>query len=200
MSVNKVPPETFYVLPTAHSPNSRLPVVVYRNALNNPSFESICAAMQTKDWVEGGHWTIAKVDAAAVPHFHSNAHECYGVIRGTGHYLLGKSPIDPDVDSNGQPVGVKFTANAGDVFIYPAGVTHFVTQTEGEYEIVGLYSRSEFNSDEHPWDSNDADKSVEGTNEDRKRCERVPIPERDPLYGREGPLLDLWKAVTASWS
>lgn len=60
--------------------------------------------------------------------------------------------------------------------------------------------QSEFNSDEHPWDSNDADKSVEGTNEDRKRCERVPIPERDPLYGREGPLLDLWKAVTASWS
>ena len=116
---NKVQTETFYVLPAPHSPNSRLPIVVYRNALIQPTLDGVRAVLRSPEWVEGGHWKIAQEQVAAMPHYHSNAHECYGVIHGSGHYLLGKSPLDPEVDTSGRPIGARFVANAGDVFVFP---------------------------------------------------------------------------------
>lgn len=157
MVVNQVPPETFLVPPTAHSPNSDKPVIVYRSALVDRTLEGALDAVETDEWVKGGHWKIAREKLAATPHFHAVTHECYTVLRGTGSYLLGRSPLDAPVDGQGRPVGVAFTARAGDVFTFPvgtrlpggmqadkgreqAGVTHYVTDTEGDYEIIGFYS------------------------------------------------------------
>lgn len=118
MLVNKVPPETLTVPPTAHSPNSTRPVLVYRNALIDKTPQGAADAIEQSEWIYGGHWIIAENTLAAVPHYHSITHEAYTVLHGTGTYRLGKSSLDPGFDANGE-VGVVFTARAGDVFVFP---------------------------------------------------------------------------------
>lgn len=158
MSVIQVQPETIPVPATPRSPNSTLPVVVYRGALVNRTVDGALDAMETSEWPQGGHWKIAEVDLAAVPHYHSVTHEAYTVLRGRGTYMLGKSPLDADVDQEGKPVGVEFTVHEGDVFAFPvselavticrartdplaqSGVTHCVTNVSEDYEIIGFYS------------------------------------------------------------
>lgn len=119
MAVNKVPPETFQVPPTAHSPNSTRPVLVYRGALIDKTPQGAEGAIELSEWVQGGHWKIANETRAAVPHYHSNTHEAYTVLHGTATYRLGKSTLDPEVDADGNEVGIVFTAHAGDVFVFP---------------------------------------------------------------------------------
>ena len=119
MLVNKVPPETLTVPPTAHSPNSTRPVFVYRDVLVDKTPQGASNAIEQSEWVYGGHWRIAENTLAAVPHYHSITHEAYTVLHGTGTYRLGKSPLDPEIDANGEEVGVVFTARAGDVFVFP---------------------------------------------------------------------------------
>ncbi|KAM5345813.1 hypothetical protein ACJ41O_011674 [Fusarium nematophilum] len=193
MVVNKVQPETFPVPPTAHSPNSSLPVIVYREALVDRTPSGANEAMELSEWVQGGHWKIAKESLAAIPHYHSNTHEAYTVLHGTGTYRLGKSKLDPETDEDGNQVGVTFTACAGDVFVFPAGVTHYVTDTADEYEIIGWYSLNDGNTREQPWDYEEALDSPEETSRKRVKCENVPTPVHDPIYGKDGPMPVVWK-------
>ncbi|PYH66894.1 cupin domain-containing protein [Aspergillus vadensis CBS 113365] len=193
MLVNKVPPETLTVPPTTYSPNSTRPVLIYRDALVDKTPQGASSAIYQSEWVYGGHWKIAENTLAAVPHYHSITHEAYAVIHGTGTYRLGKSPLDPEVDANGEEVGVVFTARAGDVFVFPAGVTHCVTNTSDNYEIIGWYSLNDKNSREQPWDYEEALDSPEETDRKRIVCESVPTPVHDPIYGKEGHLPVVWK-------
>ncbi|KAK1613494.1 hypothetical protein BDP81DRAFT_443810 [Colletotrichum phormii] len=193
MASSQISPETFHIPPTPHSPNSKFPVIVYRNALENKSLEGALEAINTSEWVKGGHWKIANETLAATPHYHLTTHEAYTVLRGSGTYVLGKSPLDADTDELGNPVGVEFVARAGDVFAWPAGVTHFVKDTEDDYEVIGFYALTGFNSREEPYDMEYALDSVEETDEKRWRCEKVPGPIKDPLYGEAGPMPSLWK-------
>lgn len=119
MSVIQVQPEIVPVPATPRSPNSKLPVIVYRGALVNRTVDGALDAMETSEWPKGGHWKIAEVDLAAVPHYHSATHEAYTVLHGRGTYMLGKSPLDAEVDGDGKPVGVEFTVHEGDVFAFP---------------------------------------------------------------------------------
>lgn len=223
MAVNQVEPETFWVKPTPHSPNSALPVVVYRKALSDTSPENILTSIERNGWLKGGHWKTFKV-----PHFHSNTHECYGIVRGSSTYQLGKSPLDADVDEEGNVNGMTFFAQAGDIFVLPvrttssmnsfllltifeAGISHCSIESEGEYEYIGLYPEvcAIYNNsharvadkqmhkgdlvDGSRWDINWAKDSPEKTSELAKKCASVPIPEKDPLYGLGGPLPKLWR-------
>ena len=124
MPLNKVPPELVPVPPTAHSPNSDLPVIAFRGALIDRTFEGAVASVYTSEWPRGGHWKISDEQLAATPHYHATTHEAYTVLKGSGTYLLGKSPLDPDTDAHGNAVGVKFVARAGDVFIFPVNLKH----------------------------------------------------------------------------
>lgn len=160
MPADVVEPETFFVKPTPHVPNSCLPVVVYRGALKDTSPSNIVTTIEPNGWLKGGQWkTFKKV------HFHSNAHECYGIIQGSSTYRLGKSDIDPDKDADGNPIdGTTFFAEAGDVFVLPvrlaslpvtvccydvsaalltsslkAGIAHCSIDSDGDYEYIGLY-------------------------------------------------------------
>ena len=114
VSRTQVSPETFWIASTPHSPNSRLPIVVYRGALQDTSPNNIIATIEPNGWFHGGQWK-----AYNVAHFHSACHECYGVIKGSSTYMLGKSPADPDVDGDGNPLGRELRVRAGDVFVLP---------------------------------------------------------------------------------
>ncbi|ETS84811.1 hypothetical protein PFICI_02836 [Pestalotiopsis fici W106-1] len=193
MSVNQVPPETIPVPATPHSPNSKLPVVVYRGALLDKTLEGALQAVDTSEWPKGGHWKIAQENLAATPHYHSITHEAYTVLHGHGTYSLGKSPLDAEVDSDGNNVGVTLTVREGDVFAFPSGVTHCVTDVSPDYEIIGFYSLNERNSTEEPYDMEYALDSPEVTCKKREICELVPTPVHDPIYGKTGPLPELWR-------
>ena len=105
-----IKPETYYLKPTPYVPNSRLPVLVYRNCLGDqPSPESLQAQIEPNKWLKGGQWK-----AFPTPHYHSITHECYAVFAGRSEVLLGKSPID------GEDVpGLKLELAKGDIIVLP---------------------------------------------------------------------------------
>ncbi|RDW83505.1 putative cupin protein [Coleophoma crateriformis] len=192
MTLKHVEPELHYVHPTPHSPNSKLPIIVYRGALQDTSAESILSTIEPNAWLKGGQWKTYKI-----PHFHSNTHECYGIIKGSSTYLLGKSPIDPDTYENGEPIGFVLHVKVGDVFVLPAGITHRSLDSEGDYEFIGLYpgAATPEGNGEPRFDMHWGKESVGETKRLAQQVEAVSIPDRDPLYGLGGPLPQIWREV-----
>jgi mannose-6-phosphate isomerase-like protein (cupin superfamily) len=108
------PPETYFLTkPTPHVPNSPLPVLVYRSVIPvNPTPETICAAIEPKDWIKGG---VFKHYPAH--HFHSVTHELYAVFKGHSRLLLGRGPLDAEG-------GIEVDLRVGDCIVLPSGVAH----------------------------------------------------------------------------
>ncbi|KAL4739375.1 hypothetical protein BDV11DRAFT_215298 [Aspergillus similis] len=179
MSVKHVQPEQYFLPPTPHVPNSRLPILVYRNVLEDTSPRNILNTIEPNGWIKGGQWKTYKV-----PHFHTHCHECYGIIRGGSTYLLGVGPNDPKVDEEGNPYGMKLTVQKGDVFVLPA---LDIDDGKGILEATG-----------HRFDMNYGFKPPEETSALAKQSESVTIPPLDPLYGLDGPLPRLWKEAARS--
>ncbi|KAL4967066.1 cupin domain-containing protein [Aspergillus stella-maris] len=187
MAVNMVEPEQYVLSPTPHVPNSRLPVLVYRNALTDTTTRNILNTIEPNGWIKGGQWK-----AYTVPHFHTQCHECYGIIKGGSTYVLGVSPSDPEVDDQGRPYGMKLKVEQGDVFVLPAGVCHFSVDSWGDYEFIGLYPNGILNSTSHRFDMNYGFKPTGETAALITQSEAVGVPPLDPLYGLNGPLPRLW--------
>ncbi|KAL4911716.1 hypothetical protein BDW62DRAFT_215582 [Aspergillus aurantiobrunneus] len=192
MSLTPVEPEQFFLAPALHVPNSRLPILVYRNALADTSPRSILNTIEPNGWIKGGQWGTYKV-----PHFHTQCHECYGIIRGGSTYLLGVGPRDPEFDPHGRPYGMKLTVQQGDVFVLPAGICHSSLESWGDYEFIGLYPNGTLESTGHRFDMNYGFKPQEETTSLAGLSETVPIPPLDPLYGLDGPLPRIWKKAAA---
>lgn len=113
MTLHRVEPETIYLPPTPHVPNSHLPVLIYRNALNAPSSATILSTIEPNHWLKGGQWS-----RSVATHFHSTTHECYGIIRGSSTYVLGTAPDDGD-----EYAAVELEVKHGDVFVLPVSIT-----------------------------------------------------------------------------
>ena len=147
-------PETFYIkASTPHVPNSPLPVLIYRSALpDNPTPESTCSTIEPNDWLMGG---VFKHYGAH--HFHSVTHECYAVSKGCSRLLLGRGPLDEELEDD-----LVVDLKEGDAIVLPAGVAHcsmwdihttgsrpgqeltsLVSGLESihDYEYVGLYPK-----------------------------------------------------------
>ncbi|KAL4925238.1 cupin domain-containing protein [Aspergillus undulatus] len=209
MSAHQVEPEQYFLSPAPHVPNSKLPILVYRNALNNTSPRNILNIIEPNGWIKGGQWKTYKV-----PHFHTQCHECYGIIKGGSTYLLGVGPKDPEFDRQGRPYGMKLTVQKGDVFVLPAGICHASLESWDDYEFIGLYPnvskqqssqmvdgkinhvKGILESTGHRFDMNYGFKHPEETSSLVKLSDSVPIPPLDPLYGLDGPLPRLWRQAT----
>ncbi|KAL9086625.1 MAG: hypothetical protein Q9165_007068 [Trypethelium subeluteriae] len=159
--LKKVEPEKFYVRPTPHVPNSKLPILVYRDVLQDTSPETILSTIEPNGWLKGGQFKTYPV-----PHFHCLAHECYGIIKGSSTYLLGKSPLDPETDEHGNSNGILLHVKVGDVFA----------------PLIGEYR----------YDMNWGKESPEETTKLAQQAATTPVPELDPLYGLGGPLPEIW--------
>jgi uncharacterized protein YjlB len=106
-------PETFFFSPTAHVPNSQLPVLIYRHVLPaKPTAGNTRALIEANRWFQGG---VFKTYSAH--HFHSVTHECYAVFKGRSTLLLGRGPLD-DVNDGGVEVDVE----VGDIIVLPVRV------------------------------------------------------------------------------
>ena len=155
--------------------NGRLPLLLYPGAIEAdaaPTAEALASAVEDtfrrNGW--GGSW---RNGVYGMHHYHSTAHEALGVYTGSARVQLGGES------------GPVFDVRAGDVVVIPAGVAHKRLASSADFGVVGAYP-----------DGQRPDMCY-GSGGERPRTEdniqRVPAPGKDPLYGEEGPLLDLWK-------
>ncbi len=148
-------------------PNSRLPLLVYRDAVPADAavIEGIFAANRWPPaWRDGVH---------PFHHFHSSAHEVLGVARGEASVLFGG------------PGGKVLTVRAGDVVAIPAGVAHCNQHQSSDLLIVGAYPDSSERPDLRRGNPEEYDAAKRG-------IAAVALPAADPVEGAGGAMARLW--------
>lgn len=152
-------------------PNNRLlPALYYKAAirLGGDPPANIERAFRENGWPPQWRYSIYPFH-----HYHSTAHEALGVARGTAKVKLG--------GENGEV----FDFAPGDVVVLPAGTGHRCLESSDDFLVVGAYPPGQ------EWDLIRADEPGKKA-EAVKRIARVPLPENDPVLGKDGPLVRLW--------
>ena len=152
--------------------NPRCPLILYRSPVvldtrSDPSaiFEVL---FDTNGWRDS--WRDGMYDFL---HFHTSTHEALGIARGWVRAKFG--------GSKGRTIELR----RGDVVIVPAGTGHCRKAASQDLLVVGAYP-SEGAYDEPKPSEIDSQTA-------RSSIAKVPIPQRDPVYGKEGPLVRLWR-------
>lgn len=161
--------------------NPRLPLLLYRGAVPTDGLRDPAAAFEAAfarhGW--GGGW---RNGIFAFEHFHLRAHEVLGIARGTARVAFGGAR------------GATVELGPGDVAVLPAGVGHRRVSASADLLVVGAYPANGGDA-AHATPSPAA--RVEDRAADRAAAiasvARVPLPEQDPVYGRDGPLTRLWR-------
>jgi len=166
-----VKPITFLFQDDGETPNNpRLPLILYRGAVDvsgrDPAaaFEAI---FERNGW--GWGWRNGIFDFR---HFHLRAHEVLGIARGSAKVEFG--------GAGGQGIEGK----AGDVAILPAGCGHRRVSSSRDLLVVGAYPPDSDSTHSTPArvDRAATAQTIAGT----------PVPTADPVYGMDGPLVNLW--------
>lgn len=164
-------PETHFLQDDGFIPNSPLPVLIYRNSL---SVEVEDLPLKMEHLFASNKWSGAWRDGIySFQHYHSTSHEVLGIYRGRASIIFGGDK------------GIIISVQAGDVIVIPAGVGHKNLRSSVAFGVVGAYPGGR-----------DCD-LLRDTLADRAIAQRnlanVPLPECDPLYGEDGPLMKAWK-------
>ncbi|WP_437882807.1 cupin domain-containing protein [Pseudomonas sp. LRF_L74] len=165
-----VEPQQLLFESDGRTPNNRHPVLLYKAVLHEAGDKAaLCERL-----FAAHHWSsLWQAGIFNYQHYHPNAHEALGVVRGSGKVLLG--------GVKGRSVELQ----AGDVLILPAGVGHCRTEASADFLVIGAYPRGQEDYEiERP--------SVFNHEGAEKRIARVELPLADPLFGEEGPLRTLW--------
>jgi uncharacterized protein YjlB len=171
MKINNVQPQSFVVKGDQFFPNSRLPILLYPNVLDIPV---LLAGQSVKKLFEDNNWKNTwKQGIYTYHHYHSITHEVLGVFKGETLLLLGGEN------------GITIFVQQGDVLVIPAGVAHMNLGKEDDVTCVGGYP------DGREYDMNYG-KAGERPKADNNIA-ATPLPATDPVFGKNGPLLKLWK-------
>jgi uncharacterized protein YjlB len=153
--------------------NPALPLVLYRGGI------SLAGSADPEDVIEkafaaNGWGDMWRNGIYPYPHYHSMIHEALGIARGRATVLFGGEK------------GRQIEIMPGDVVIVPTGTGHqCLKQTPtlvviGAYPPTGTYNLCRGGKNEHA-------KAL-------VTIPKVPLPATDPVFGRAGPLLALWRA------
>ncbi len=151
-------------------PNSRHPILLYRKAVDLDSRDpasSMEECFAANDWTDSWRNGIYPFH-----HYHSTSHEVLGIYRGSATVRLGGEH------------GQDFDVEAGDVIVIPAGVGHKNLGASQNFGVVGAYPNGR-QCDllrGQPGERPKADQNIAA----------IPMPNRDPLFGSDGPLRRLW--------
>jgi uncharacterized protein YjlB len=162
-------PLTFTFADDGAIPNSKLPLLVYRQAVpaDPAAIERIFTA---------NRWPAAWRDSVhPFHHFHSDAHEVLGVASGSGKVLFGG------------PSGQVLEVSAGDVVVVPAGVGHCRESKTDDLLIVGAYPDNTVRRDLRRGNPAEHQEVV-------RNVTAVSMPMADPVSGAAGPLVRIWSA------
>lgn len=150
-------------------PNNVLPLIVYKSGLElKATPDKIKKILNSNLWEgcwSGGVYTYH--------HYHSTAHEVLCVYDGNATLLFGGDK------------GIVMLIKKGDVVIIPAGVAHKNLDASENFKCIGAYPKGQ-----------NYDLNV-GTKEEYihaiKSIAILPLPQSDPIFGMNGPLLNQWK-------
>jgi len=152
--------------------NPRLPFLHYRGGADlagTPDPEEVIEkAFRDNGW--GDLWRNGIYEYV---HYHSMIHEAMGIARGRATVQFG--------GKNGREVKL----GQGDVCVLPAGTGHQCLWASPDLVVIGAYPKT------GKFDLCRGSKA-----EHAKALEtipKVPLPDTDPLFGREGPLRRLWR-------
>lgn len=205
----------YHLSPTALIPNSPHPLLHYPRLLE-------CDPAKVQKTFASNGWEIQwifRYGPTQPSHYHSKSHECMAVLSGSAMIRFGVADINSDLEgsthgSGKEDGGIEVHAEAGDVFVIPAGVSHktfdtvpvteqkLLTPGDGhrieaddvdkalkEVEISGFTMLGAYPKDGE-WDF-----AVGGEHKGEfERVWNVAKPERDPVLGTdEAGLCGLWK-------
>ena len=164
-------PEKYYFKDDGNIPNSTLPLLLYKNVLSETGNTGAT-------WLENrfakNNWTNSwRNGIFSYHHYHSITHEVLGVYEGNAFVHFGGEK------------GSKIRVESGDVIVIPAGVGHKKLESSADFAVVGAYP-------------NGSDYDIlTGKPEERKKTQgnisKIPVPESDPIFGRNDGLLKLWR-------
>lgn len=105
-------------------------------------------------------------------HYHSTAHEVLGLYAGNVKAQFGG------------PEGQIVEAEAGDVIVIPAGVSHKNIDQSPDFRCVGAYPAGQSPDMQYgkPGERPQVDQNIES----------VRLPMQDPIFGIDGPLMEMW--------
>jgi uncharacterized protein YjlB len=152
--------------------NPRWPMIVYRGAVALPDDFDPAAVFETL--FQSNRWGESWRDGMyPFNHFHTQTHETLGIARGWVRAQLG--------GANGR----ELTLKTGDVVIFPAGTGHRRRAQSRDLLIVGAYPPSSEYDEPKPQDVDHDDALAQ--------IAKVKRPSTDPVYGRDGPLTQVWE-------
>lgn len=150
--------------------NGLLPLLVYQGAFQlsgENKTDTVKEILETNRWFDA--WVDGIYD---YHHYHSTAHEVLVTLQGSCRVQFGG------------PNGTTVNIDHGDVVIIPAGVAHKKIDDTNGFQCLGAYPEGQ------EYDMN------YGKPEELERAleniKKLPVPENDPLYGKDGPLLKNW--------
>jgi uncharacterized protein YjlB len=157
--------------------NPVLGLVLYRSAVKLPPhldpaavFEELFAKNGWKDsWRDGVYDFL---------HFHTRTHEVLGIARGRVRVEFG--------GARGRTIDLR----AGDVAVLPAGTGHRRRSASRDLLVVGAYPAGGRYDEPKPADVEHA-KALAA-------IARVRLPNKDPVYGKAGPLGKIWGSTAGA--
>jgi uncharacterized protein YjlB len=155
--------------------NPRLPLLIYKAVFALRGGEG--AEFVEELYGKNGWYAAWRYGVYPFAHYHSTAHEVLGVYRGHATIRLGHTK------------GITAYVEAGDIVVIPAGVGHQNLGSSEDFHVVGGYPKGQR-----------AD-LLRGAAGERpaadERIAKVPLPSGDPVFGKDGPLGQLWRAAAA---
>jgi uncharacterized protein YjlB len=149
-------------------PNSRLPVLVYRDVDGAHGATECVRLFARNGWL--GAW-VNRIHP--FQRLHSTAHEVLGIVDGSGAVMFG------------DPGGRRVEVARGDVLVVPAGTGHGNAGPSSELLVVGAYPNG------MEWDMRRGLPAER--DEVLANIAAVPLPHSDPVHGPEGPLTKIWR-------
>lgn len=136
----------YHLPPTTLIPNSPKPLLHYKNVLPKNPNTTHCSPVEAWDLFTKNSWDVQwifRYSHTQTAHYHSATHECMAVLSGTADILFGVGDTSPDLHESThgnarEEGGVLLKAEAGDVFVIPAGVAHKSHNTKPDAEFALL--------------------------------------------------------------
>ncbi len=151
--------------------NPTLPLLIYEDVLDLAGVDAAAACIER---FAGHGWHGAwRNGIYPFPHYHSMAHEVLGICQGQATVRLGGE------------YGLMIRVKSGDALVLPAGTGHQNLGSSPDLLVVGAYPHG------MDWD---LCRGEPGKREDELRnIQAVLLPDRDPLFGRDGSLMRRWR-------
>jgi uncharacterized protein YjlB len=168
---DQLKPNAYHFADDGLIPNNPMPLLIYKRAVEVARADP---AQAIEDLFGGNGWgQMWRNGIFDYAHYHATVHEALGVARGHALVLFG--------GEQGDAIELK----PGDVAVLPAGTGHKRLFATHDFQVVGAYPPGPQMQITLP------------TPDNYRRALRtiphVPLPESDPVYGRDGALLELWK-------